>query len=104
MSKTLPKHYQSIRDRLVEYGEALDKLDEAVRGSGPLDKKTAHLIQLAASAAIRSEGGVHSHARRALEQGASINEIQHALILLTGTIWFPNVAAAIAWVDALSEK
>ncbi|HPN97058.1 MAG TPA: carboxymuconolactone decarboxylase family protein [Syntrophorhabdaceae bacterium] len=104
MSKTLPKHYQSIRDRFVEYGEALDKLDEAVRGSGPLDKKTAHLIQLAASAAIRSEGGVHSHARRALEQGASINEIQHALILLTGTIGFPNVAAAISWVDALSEK
>jgi len=69
-----------------------------------LDKKTAHLIQLAASAAIRSEGGVHSHARRALEQGASINEIQHALILLTGTIGFPNVAAAISWVDALSEK
>ena len=104
MTKKLPKHYQSIRDRFVEYGKALDQLDRAVHGSGPLDKKTSHLIQLAAAAAIRSEGGVHSHARRALEQGASIDEIQHTLVLLTGTIGFPNVAAAISWIDALSEK
>lgn len=104
MNEELPKHFRSIRERFVEYGKALDQLDKAARDSGPIDDKTSQLIQLAAAAAIRSEGGVHSHARRAMEQGASREEIYHALILLGGTIGFPNVAAAIAWVDSLSVK
>ena len=104
MSNELPKHYQSIRERFEEYGKALDQLEKAVHGSGPIDDKTSHLIQMAAAAAIRSEGGVHSHARRAMEQGASREEIYHSLILLTGTIGFPNVAAAISWVDSLHTK
>jgi len=101
MSNELPKHYRSIRERFKEYGEALDQLGKAVRSSGPIDDKTSHLIQLAAAAAIRSEGGVHSHARRAKEEGASPEEVYHSLILLTSTIGFPNVAAAISWVDDL---
>ena len=103
MSSELPKHFRNIRERFEEYGVALDQLEKAVRSSGPIDNKTSHLIQLAASAAIRSEGGVHSHARRAMEQGASLEEVYHSLILLTGTIGFPNVAAAIAWVDDLHK-
>jgi AhpD family alkylhydroperoxidase len=104
MSNELPKHYRSIRERFRKYGEALDQLGEAVRSSGPIDNKTSQLIQMAAAAAIRSEGGVHSHARRAMEQGASPEEVYHSLILLTSTIGFPNVAAAISWVDDLIVK
>ncbi|MFH0974509.1 MAG: carboxymuconolactone decarboxylase family protein [Spirochaetota bacterium] len=101
MSNELPKHYQSIKTRFEEYSKALDELGKVVHNSGPIDVKNAHLIQLAAAAAIRSEGGVHSHARRAMKEGASPEEVYHALILLTGTIGFPAVAAAIAWVDDL---
>ena len=104
MPNKTPKHYQRIKKGFGEYGKALDQLEKAVYNSGPLDAKTSQLIQLAAAAAIRSEGGVHSHARRAFEQGASSEEIYHSLILLTGTIGFPNVAAAISWVDDLSLK
>ena len=51
-------------------------------------------VQLAA-AAVRSEGAVHSHTRRALAVGAQTDEIYHTLILLTSTIGFPNVLAAL---------
>jgi 4-carboxymuconolactone decarboxylase len=101
MAGDTPKHYQSIRERFEAYGKAIEQLERATGSSGPLDERTGHLVKLAAAAAIRSEGGVHSHARRALEQGASREEIYHALLLLTGTIGFPNVAAGIAWVDAM---
>jgi AhpD family alkylhydroperoxidase len=104
MSEKLPDNFRSIRERFEEYGKAVDQLGKAVRGSGPIDDKTSQLIQLAAAAAIRSEGGVHSHARRAMEQGASREEVYHSLILLTSTIGFPNVAAAISWVDRLFTK
>ncbi len=103
MSKKLPKHYKSIRERFPDYGAALGNLGESVRNAGPLDEKNVQLIQLAAAAAIRSEGGVHSHARRALENGASEEEVYQAVILLTSTIGFPNVAASISWIDDIVE-
>ena len=99
----LPKHYVSIRKRFEEYGVVLSDLGRVVRESGPINDKDSQLIQLAASAAIRSEGAVHSHAKQALEMGASDEEVYQTLLLLTSTIGFPNVAAAISWVDDLFE-
>jgi 4-carboxymuconolactone decarboxylase len=100
----LPKHYVSIRSRFEEYGEVLSQLGQVVKEAGPIDEKTSQLIQLAASAAIRSEGAVHSHAKRAIELGASSEEVYQAVILVTSTIGFPNVAAAISWVDDIVQK
>ncbi len=83
---------------------ALDSLGRATKSAGPLNKKNAELIQLAAAAAVRSEGSVHSHARRALAAGAKPDELRHTLILLTSTIGFPTVSAALSWVeDVLPE-
>jgi 4-carboxymuconolactone decarboxylase len=95
----LPEQYVSIRRRFKKYFNAVDNLGKAAKASGPLDDKTAHLIQLGAAAAIRSEGSVHSHVRRALEAGASPDEVHHAIILLSSTIGFPTVSAAISWAD-----
>ncbi len=95
----LPKQYSRIKKRYKELFRAVGNLGKVVRKQGPIDEKTSHLIQLAASAAIRSEGAVHSHARRAIEAGASPEEVYHAIILLTSTIGFPTVSAALSWVD-----
>lgn len=76
---------------------ALNDLGVTIRNTGPLDEKTTHLIQLAAAAANNSEGAVHSHARRALEAGASSQEIYHTLLLLIPTVGFPRAMAAISW-------
>jgi 4-carboxymuconolactone decarboxylase len=97
MAKKLPKHYLRLKERYRKVVDAVETLGLAAKAAGPLDEKSAHLIQLAAAAAIRSEGSVHSHVRRALEAGASPEEIRHALVLLTSTIGFPTVAAALAW-------
>ena len=100
----LPKMYTSIKKRYKKLGTAVGNLGKTIRTLGPIDDKTAHLIQLAAAAAIRSEGAVHSHARRAQEAGAKDEEIYHALILLTSTIGFPAVSAAISWADDVIEE
>jgi 4-carboxymuconolactone decarboxylase len=102
--KKLPKVYTSIRKRYKEFAEAVDHLGKTARDLGPVDEKTSHLIQLAAAATIRSEGSVHSHARRAIEAGAKPEEVYHSLILLTSTIGFPAVSAAISWVDDVVQK
>ncbi|MFN3740270.1 MAG: carboxymuconolactone decarboxylase family protein [Thermodesulfovibrionales bacterium] len=102
--KALPKQYLKLRKRYGGVIDSLDNLSKTVKEAGPIDEKTAHLIQLAAGAAIKSEGAVHSHARRALEAGAKPEEIRHALLLLISTIGFPNVSAALSWVDDILEK
>jgi AhpD family alkylhydroperoxidase len=95
----LPKTYLNIKGRYPAYIAAVEALGEATTQAGPLDDKTAQLIQLAAAAAVHSEGSVNSHARRARGAGATEEEIVHALIILTGTIGFPTVAAALSWVE-----
>ncbi|MDR2623407.1 MAG: carboxymuconolactone decarboxylase family protein [Methanobrevibacter sp.] len=94
-----PKFYKNLRERFSEYGDVLEELGRISKDNGPVDTKTAHLLKLVAAAAIRSEGAVHSHTRRALEAGATEDEIYHSLIITTSTIGFPTVAAAISWVD-----
>jgi 4-carboxymuconolactone decarboxylase len=99
MASKKPVFYQKMKKQHPAYFDALESLGEAVRKAGPLDEKTLHLVQLAAAAASRSEGAVHSHTRRVLEAGASPEEVRHALIALTSTIGFPNVTAALSWAE-----
>ena len=94
-----PGFYLSLKRKHPQYIAAVEALGQAVRESGPLDSKSLHLVQLAAAAAIRSEGAVHSHARRAIEEGVRPDEIRHALISLTSTIGFPNVTASLSWCE-----
>jgi 4-carboxymuconolactone decarboxylase len=93
----IPEWYLHTKEKYPQFAEALENLGETIRKEGPLDEKTSHLIQLAAAAAIRSEGAVHSHARRALQAGASTEEIHHTILLLTSTIGFPSTSAALSW-------
>ncbi|KIH84112.1 carboxymuconolactone decarboxylase family protein [Pseudomonas batumici] len=98
------KTYRNLKQQYPEYLAAVETLGTAVRHAGPLDEKVVQLIQLGAAAAIRSEGAVHSHTRRALEAGATREQIHHTLISLTSTIGFPTVVAAISWADDVMEQ
>lgn len=95
----LPGHYRRLLETYPQYMEALNELGEVVQKQGPLEGKTAQLVQLAAAVALGSEGAVHSHTRRALAAGASPEEIRHSLILLTSTLGFPRVSAALSWAE-----
>ncbi|MFO7593348.1 MAG: carboxymuconolactone decarboxylase family protein [Pseudomonadota bacterium] len=104
MTATPPEHYRNQKNRYPELFKAFESLGETLKQQGPIEAKTAHLIQLAAAATLRSEGAVHSHTRRALDAGATADEIRHALLLLTTTIGFPGVMAAMDWAEDVIEK
>ena len=99
-----PQQYTNIMQKYKGVIKALDGLGKAAKSAGPLNRKQSELIQLAAAAAIHSEGSVHSHTRRALAAGAKPDEIRHAIILLTSTIGFPTVSAALSWADDVLER
>ncbi|MDH3327678.1 MAG: carboxymuconolactone decarboxylase family protein [Desulfobulbaceae bacterium] len=97
--KIKSKHYKKLIKKFPEVLKAVENLGATVRDAGPIDKKTSELIQLAVAAAAQSTGSVHSHTRRALEAGATEEEVYHTLLLLVSTIGFPKVAAALSWID-----
>ena len=102
--KGKPSFYKKVSKKFPEIISAVENLGTTLRTAGPLDKKTSHLIQLAAAAAGQSEGSVCSHTRRALQAGASPEEISHTLLLLISTIGFPQTMAAMSWSQKVMEK
>lgn len=104
-TKKVPsKLFNKLVKEYPEVFEAHEKLGVALRSAGSLDEKTLQIVQLAAAAAIGSEGAVHSHTRRALSAGAEADEVYHALIGLVSTIGFPRVMAAMSWAGDIIEK
>lgn len=104
MTEIKATQYLKIKQRHPGFIDAVESLGARLKKEGVIELKTAHLVQLAAAASIRSEGAVHSHTRRAISAGAEPKEIYHALILLTSTIGFPNVMAALSWADDVIEN
>ena len=102
--KSKPSFYKKISKQFPEVITAVENLGTTLRTAGPLDTKTSQLIQLAAAAAGQSEGSVRSHTRRALQAGASPEEISHTLLLLISTIGFPQSMAAMSWAQEVLKK
>ena len=96
----LPKPYQQFRTNYPQVYKAYEQLGEAAANAGPLDAKTRELIRLGMSAANKSESAVQSHTHRALDAGASSEEIEHALLLGINTLGFSTIMAAITWAKA----
>ena len=101
----LPKIYEKFSSEFPEVFAQFNKLGVACREAGPLDAKCQNLIKLGISLGVNSRGGVMSSTRKALESGASREEIIHAVMLGLTTSGFPNMIAALNWVDeVVSQK
>ncbi len=95
----LPKHFTDFIQAYPEVGKAYGDLGKAISTAGPLDKKTQLLIKVGMSIAAGLEGSTHSNARKALEAGATADELRHAAILATTTIGFPSMMKGLAWIE-----
>jgi 4-carboxymuconolactone decarboxylase len=101
----LPSHYKKFFKNHPDIAEKYSELGTAVHNSGPLDSKTRELIKLGISAGARHEGAVHSAVRKALEAGASKEELRQVIFLSLTTIGFPSMMAALSWLeDIIGEE
>ena len=102
--RPVPKRFAKFMEQYPAIGDAYRSLGEAVSESGPLDEKSRALIKLGIAIGARQEGATHSHTRKALDLGATPDEIRHAALLSLTTIGFPNMMAALSWVEDVLEK
>jgi alkylhydroperoxidase/carboxymuconolactone decarboxylase family protein YurZ len=97
--KSLPETFRRFGERFPAVAEAHEAVAREVDGLGPLDRKTCQLIKIRIAAAAGLETATRSHARRAIEQGATTAEIEQTILLLVNTCRFPRAVAAWQWAS-----
>ena len=100
----LPKKYKNFAADYPEIFNAYKEMGTLARESGPLDEKTQNLVKLGIAVGSNSRGGVMSHTRKALEIGATKEEVNHAILLSLSTTGFLSMIAAMNWAAEVLEK
>ncbi len=100
----LPKTYENFSDKFPKILKDYQQLGKACREGGPLKEKYQDLIKLGIAIGINSRGAIMSSVRKALASGSTPDEIVHAVLLSLTTSGFPNMIAALGWVNDVLEK
>jgi len=101
---SLPSRAKQIADDYPDIWAAYQALGKACSDAGPLDQRTGRLVKLALAVGNGSEGAVHSHVRRARDEGISDDEIRHVATLSVTTLGFPKSVAALSWIEDILAK
>ncbi len=100
----LPGTFKAFVQKFPELGRSHEMIAKAVEAAGPLDRKTCQLIKIGLSVGAGLESATRSHVRRALEAGASEQEIEQAILLAYNTLGFPRTVMAWQWAQIQFER
>jgi 4-carboxymuconolactone decarboxylase len=102
--KKAPGPFRKFVETYPECGMTYEALAAASREAAGFPEKEAELLKLALSMGSRLEGAVHSHARRALEAGATPAQVRGVALLGLTTLGLPHAMMGTSWIeDVLRE-
>jgi alkylhydroperoxidase/carboxymuconolactone decarboxylase family protein YurZ len=101
--KGLPAAAGQVAQAYPEIWQAYAALGAACAGAGPVEGQALRLVKLALAMGAGSEGGVHSHCRRALEEGVPAAALKQVALLAIPTLGFPRAVAALTWVEDVTD-
>jgi alkylhydroperoxidase/carboxymuconolactone decarboxylase family protein YurZ len=105
MARSMDEQRQYVIDKYATMWQGFQAMRTAIREVGPLDVKTQELINTVAYATADAEGGTRTHGLRAYQAGASMDEIEQALLLCLGiSMGFAHTYRAVEWVRAAVEE
>ena len=96
-----PGAFARLRELAPEVVEAYEALARATKAAGPLDPVAVALIRLALSVGQRSWRGVHVHARKALEAGATPEAVRQVAVLAVPAVGLHASLDALRWIDEI---
>jgi alkylhydroperoxidase/carboxymuconolactone decarboxylase family protein YurZ len=99
MAVKLPAGAAKIAKKYPSIWSAYEQLGEACAKSGPLDARALRLVKLAIAIGAESEGAVHSHVRRGLDEGLSAEEMLHVSLLAIPSVGLAKAVAAMTWIE-----
>lgn len=100
----LPGAFQRFARRFPELVEAHEKVARAVDAEGHFDAKTTELIKIGICLGAGLESAMRSHVRKATKAGASVEEIEQAIVQGMNTVGFPRTVAAWSWAHEQFER
>ncbi len=87
-----------LRETSPEIATGFRSFRKAIEAHGPLDPKQRELLLLAGFAVTRNEPGFRVHCNRASDAGATLVEIEQAVLLMFGTsLGLVPIVEALAW-------
>ena len=93
--KDLHEAYTQFKQEFPKVNDCHEVLGKEIHEkSGPLPEKVRWLIKVAISGASHHTIALETHIAKALEVGATQEEIRHALLLLIPTMGFPTFMEA----------
>ncbi len=99
VSDYLPRVYVDFIERFPDVAEAQGALARTVRERCPFDHKTDRLITFALAVGAHADGPVRSNVRKALQEGATVDELRAIALAAITTCGFPTAIAAMRWID-----
>ena len=103
IAEELPSGAGEVARAYPEVWQAYAALGKATAEAGPLDERTRRLVKLALSIGASSEGAVHSHTRRAVEEGISKKELKQVALLAIATLGFPQAVKGLTWIEDITD-
>lgn len=100
----LPQTFKDFIHRYPELGHAHEEVARAVEGYGPLSPKQCELVKIGICIGAGLESALRSHVRRALQHGATKEEIEQAVLLAMNTCGFPRTVAAWQWAQEQFQR
>lgn len=99
MTNLPPSGAGALAETYPEVWDSYGALGKACAESGPLAADVRRLVKLALAIGARSEGAVHSHSRRGLEEGVNPEALRQVAILAIPTLGLPAAVAGMAWIN-----
>lgn len=99
----LPAGAGELARQYPQVWKAYSGLGAACAQAGPIEGKPLRLVKLALAIGASSEGAVHSHARRALDEGISPEELRHVALLAITTLGFPQAVRVLTWIADITD-
>jgi len=104
MDRYLPQVFERFGSDYPAVMEAFRGLAERLHEAGPLSARERRLAKLGIAIGRESEGGVRSHARKALAEGIEREAIRHVglLAISTGATrppWLPSAGSTRSWTE-----
>lgn len=98
-----PRTFQEFSRTFPKLRSAWDLLGDAAK-DGPLDAHTARLVKLGVAIGAMREGAVHSSARKAIDFGATKEEMNQIIALAASIIGMPSAVAVWTWLQDSSSR
>jgi 4-carboxymuconolactone decarboxylase len=103
MDEHLPQVYVDFTERYPDLADAQGELARRIRETSPYDERTTRLLKLALAIGAQSEGAVRSNARKALQQGATPEELRAVALQAITTCGFPTCVAGLGWLQQVLD-